>query len=195
MADPRFNPPSLTIRRKTFSLIAIKFHLYGPDDKLAFYCEMKPNNFKMDLHLYTGEDMKEELLTIHARNIIDFSGTFDVVDTKTGEKVGALQRKGLKSVIKDEWAILDLNDVEIGQITEDNMALALLRRLFSNLIPQSYDFNLRGTKVATFKQNMNPFVEKIMVDFSADTSNMLDRRLGIAAGLLLSAIERRQQQR
>ena len=76
MADPRFNLQSFTIRRKIFSLMATKFHLYDPNGKLVFYCEMKPNELKQDIHLYTDEDMKEELLTIQARNIINFSGTY-----------------------------------------------------------------------------------------------------------------------
>jgi hypothetical protein len=195
MADPRFNLQSFTIRRKIFSLIGFKFHLYDPSGKLLMFSEMKASKLKEDIRLYSDESKTEELLTIHARSIIDFSAIYDVTDAKTGEKVGALQRKGMKSIIKDEWAILDKNDMEVGQIAEDNMALALLRRFLTmaNLIPQSYEFTLNGTKVGTFKQNFNPFVEKIMVDFSADTGNLLDRRLGIAAGLLLSAIERKQR--
>ncbi|MBI5421588.1 hypothetical protein HZA44_00435 [Candidatus Peregrinibacteria bacterium] len=193
MADPRFDVQTLTIRRKIFSLTNFKFHLYDPSGKLAFYSEMKAFKLKEDIRLYSDESMTEELLNIHARTIIDFSAIYDVMDSKTGEKVGALKRKGMQSMIKDEWAILDNNDAEIGIIAEDSMPLALLRRFLVNLIPQSYDFTLRGTMVGTFHQNFNPFVEKITLDFSADTGHILDHRLGIAAGLLLSALERRQR--
>ena len=46
--------------------------------------------------------------------------------------------------------------------------------------------------VCTFRQHFNPFVMKISVDFSGDEDEMLDRRLGIAAGILLCAIEGKQ---
>ena len=49
-----------------------------------------------------------------------------------------------------------------------------------------------GATVATFQQNYNPFVRKLMVDFTMDPYGRLDRRLGLAAATLLSAIEGRQ---
>ncbi|MNR57283.1 hypothetical protein D3C85_1780200 [compost metagenome] len=47
---------------------------------------------------------------------------------------------------------------------------------------------VNGTKVAEFKQNFNPFVQKLNLDFSAD-HNKLDRRLGLAGAVLLIAVE------
>ena len=44
--------------------------------------------------------------------IIDFGATYDIVDMTTGENLGAAQRKGLKSIIKDTWKILDANGNE-----------------------------------------------------------------------------------
>jgi hypothetical protein len=46
--------------------------------------------------------------------------------------------------------------------------------------------------VCTFQQNFNPFVRKLTVDFTGDTQGRLDKRLGLAAGILLAAIEGRQ---
>jgi hypothetical protein len=46
--------------------------------------------------------------------------------------------------------------------------------------------------VCEFRQHLNPFIQKITLDFSIDTGNMLDRRLGLAAAILLSAVEQRQ---
>ena len=47
--------------------------------------------------------------------------------------------------------------------------------------------------VAEYRQRFNPFILKLDVDFSADGDGRLDKRLGIAAGVLLSAIEGRQE--
>ena len=95
----------------------------------------------------------------------------------------------------DEWIILDPNDNQIGVIREDSTWLALLRRtieLASMLFPQKYHVEVGGQMVATMKQNFNPFVMKIDVDFSPDDQARLDRRLGLAAAILMCAIEGKQ---
>jgi hypothetical protein len=88
--------------------------------------------------------------------------------------------------------LLDQNDMQIGLIQEDSTVLALVRRFLTNLVPQSYQVTMNGSVVATMKQNFNPFVFKLTLDFSGDHGRVFDRRLGIAAGLLLCAIEGRE---
>jgi hypothetical protein len=73
------------------------------------------------------------------------------------------------------------------------MGLAMLRRLFLGaLLPQNYDMVFGQTRVADFKQRFNLFSYQLDVDFSMDTTRQLDRRLGVAAAILLAAIEGRQ---
>ena len=87
---------------------------------------------------------------------------------------------------------MDAEDREIGVIREDSTVLALVRRFLTNLVPQSFHMELEGMPVARYKQRFNPFVLKLEVDFSEDFAKRLDRRVGLAAGILLSAIEGRQ---
>jgi len=127
-----------------------------------------------------------------ASRVLDISATYDVTDSRTGERIGAIQRKGMRSLLRDEWLFLDPGDREVGVLREDSLGLALLRRFLTNLVPQRFDVEVMGQKVATVRQNFNPFVLKLTVDFSLDPTGLLDRRLGLAAVLLLSAIEGRQ---
>lgn len=187
-----YTHPTYTVRRQIFKLLGAAFHIYDPNGNVAFYSKQKAFKLKEDIRVYTGEDMRTEILTIKAKNIIDFSATYEVVDPETQQKVGCLKRKGMKSILKDEWLILDANEKEIGLIEEDSMMLALVRRFLTNLVPQSFDGTINNQKVCHFKQNFNPFVTKITLDFSMDTNNLLDRRLGIAAAILLCAIEGKQ---
>ena len=55
--------------------------------------------------------MQVELLSIQARQIIDFSAAYDVYDGSTGSKVGALKRKGMKSILRDECEIREVRAV------------------------------------------------------------------------------------
>ncbi len=190
--DERFGHTHYVIRRKVFKLLGGAFHLYGPDGQVVLYSEQARFRLKEDIRLFSREDMHEQLLAIKARQMIDVSPTFDVSDTRTGELVGSLRRRGLRSMVADEWAILDATGAEVGSIKEDNVALALVRRFVANLIPQTFHVRLGETVVGEFRQRFNPFVLRIELDFGADGAGLLDRRLGLAAGILLSAIEGRQ---
>jgi hypothetical protein len=153
---------------------------------------MKAFKLKEDIRLYKDESMSQEILNIKARNAIDFAAAYDISDSSTNEHVGVLKRKGIKSILKDEWKIMDTSDQEIGLIKEDSLLLAMIRRFLSNLVPQTYCCTIGGETVCIFKQHFNPFVLKLDIDFSPDTKRLLDLRLGIAAAVLLCAIEGRQ---
>ncbi|MBN1934523.1 MAG: hypothetical protein JW934_07645 [Anaerolineae bacterium] len=181
-----------TVRRKVLQLVGASFHVYDPSEQVVMFSKMKAFKLKEDIRVYEGEAMQTELLSIQARQIMDVSATYDVTDVQTGEKVGALKRQGLKSILKDEWLILGAGDQPVGKIQEDSMLLALVRRFLVNLFPQTYNMTIGETSVGTMKQNINPFVTKIAIDFSPDTQGLLDKRLGIAAAILMCAVEGKQ---
>ncbi|MEW6348316.1 MAG: hypothetical protein AB1646_04600 [Thermodesulfobacteriota bacterium] len=187
----RFSHTTYLIRKKILKIFGGAFHIYDPAGELVFYSRMKAFKLKEDIRVFTGEDMQTEILVIKARKILDFSSAYDVWDSRSDEKVGVLKRKGLVSLARDEWIIMDPSDREIGILQEDSLFLALLRRLIG-LIPQRYHARIQGRPVCSYQQNWNPFVLKITVDFSDDVERLFDKRLGIASAVLLSAIEGRQ---
>jgi uncharacterized protein YxjI len=190
--ESRFSPDTYLIRRKVFKLLGAAFHIYDAEGNLVLYSKQKAFKLREDIRLYASEDMREEVLSIRARQVIDFSAAYEVVDSVTGEPVGVLQRRGFRSIVRDAWIIADANGVEVGRIEEDSMMLALIRRFLTNLIPQSFTAYIGDQPVADLRQKFNPFIQKLVVDYSKDPSHLLDRRLGIAAGILLAAIEGRQ---
>ena len=116
-----------------------------------------------------------------------------MIDSAYNLKVGALRRKGMRSILRDEWEVLDANDQVIGSLFEDSPSLALLRRLLlGSLLPQNYDLTVHNQRAADLKQRFNLFRYELDVDFSFDTTHVLDRRVGLAAGILLAAIEGKQ---
>ena len=191
--NQQFSHNNYVCRSKWFSFFGKEFYFDDPSGNVVFYAHMKAFKLKEDIRLYSDASKSTEMLTIKARQILDFSACYDVVDTVSGQKVGAFKRKGFHSMLKDKWIILDVSDREIGEIAEDSWVMALLRRYLMNLIPQRFSAVVEGAAVCEFRQNFNPFLLKIAVDFSKDTGQKLDRRLGIAAVLLLAAIEGRQQ--
>ncbi|HCK67015.1 MAG TPA: hypothetical protein DHW49_12190 [Anaerolineae bacterium] len=189
--NPIFQHSQYLLKRQVFALTG-KFRFFDAAGNQVMFSEQKMFRWKEDIRVYADEAKTQEVLAIKARQIIDFSAAFDVVDSATNQKVGALRRRGLASLLRDEWEVLDVNDNVIGKLFEDSMGLALIRRFLSSLVPQNYDITFGETRVADLKQNFNPFAYQLNIDFSMDTTGRLDRRLGIAAGILLAAVEGRQ---
>jgi uncharacterized protein YxjI len=190
--NPIFQFPTYLLKRQAIAL-AGKFRFYDPAGRLVMFSEQKMFRLREDIRVYDGEDKAREVLSIKARQIMDFSAAYDVVDSEMNQKVGVLRRKGLRSILRDEWEVLDTNDRVIGQLFEDSIPLALLRRLvLGSWLPQNYDMTVGETRVADLKQNFNLFRYELNLDFSMDTTSRLDRRVGIAAGILLAAVEGKQ---
>ncbi|MFK7960699.1 MAG: hypothetical protein AB8G96_09235 [Phycisphaerales bacterium] len=195
MHEERFCHSEYTIRRKVLSILGAKFHVYGPNEQLVLFTKQKAFKLREDIRLYESEAMENELLVLQARQVIDFGVTFDVVDPLDGDRIGSVRRKGLKSILRDEWLIFGADDEPLGRVFEDQASLALLRRIhpiFSVIAPQSHNFEVNGAMAATLRQNRNPFVQKTMVRIEDASAGALDPRLAVGTAVLIAAIEGRQ---
>jgi uncharacterized protein YxjI len=135
------------LRRQAIALTG-KFRFYDPAGRMIMFSEQKMFRLREDIRVYSDESKTQEVLSIKARQIIDFSAAYDVVDAEMNQKVGVLRRKGLRSILRDEWEVLDANDQVIGNLFEDSVGLALLRRLLlGSLLPQNYDITVGESRV------------------------------------------------
>ncbi len=182
-----------TIRRKVFTLMGAKFHIYNREGALVGFSKQKAFKLKEDIRVYTDESMNTPLLSIAARSIIDFSAAYDVTDAKTNQKVGALRRKGMSSIIRDEWDLLDVHDNPISKLREDSTQLALVRRFvpLGNMVPQHYVLGDDTHQFVDMRTHFNPFIHRMTVSVNADCP--FHPLLVLAGAILLVAIEGRQQ--
>ncbi len=187
---PAFQHRRYLFRKKVFVLFGGAFHVYDESGNLVFYSKQKAFKLKEDFRVYSDESQARELITIKTPQVLDIGATYYVTDATTGEAVGAVRRKGLKSIVKDEWIFLSDDGREIGMLTESSMAAAILSR-FINLIPQTYSIFAQGRNIAEIKQEFNPFALKYAMTID-DREPPIDQRLLIAAGILIAAIEGRQ---
>lgn len=195
MQNDRFGHSVYTIRRKILTIAGAKFHVFDEHGQVVFFSKQKAFKLKEDIRVYASEAMDEELLRFSARSVIDFGVTFDVVDVAAGETLGSVRRKGMKSLIRDEWIVFGPDDAEIAKVREDSGALAILRRLhelFSVIVPQSHVVEVGGLPVAQLSQNRNPFVQRTTLAMVEGASSELDPRMAVAVGVLIAAIEGRQ---
>ena len=186
-----FTLQSYTIRRKILKLFGAGFHVYDAHGDVVGYSSQRAFKLKEDIRLYSDESRSQELLTIRARQIVDFAAAYDVMDSRAGRKVGAARRRGFRSIMRDAWDLLDADERQVAHLEEDSTTKALLRRFLSNLIPQI--FHLRsadGVEQATMRQHFNPLVYRMTVTRSP--SSTLDPRLVLGTAILVAAIEGRQ---
>ncbi|MHC4547784.1 MAG: hypothetical protein ACYTEZ_03320 [Planctomycetota bacterium] len=180
------------IRRKVLKLFGASFHIFDRAGRVVGFSRQKAFKLKEDIRIFLDTTQTTELLAIQARQVIDFSAAYDVVDSVEQRKVGAARRKGWSSLVRDSWELLDAEDRPVATLREDSTALALLRRFLSNLIPQKFHLVSReGREEALLRVRFNPFVYKLSVDVADDCT--VDARLVLAAAVLLAAIEGRQE--
>ena len=184
------------IRKKVLKIIGEDFHIYTDDSQteLLGFCNKKAFKLKEDIRIYTDEEKTTQLISIKARSILDFSAGYDIVDAQSDESLGTFKRKGMKSLFKDTYVLLDQQDQAYAELSEDSGLLALIRRFvpFANiLIPQI--FHLRGNDgggSVEYTQKMNPIVQRLTV--TGAQSGGFDPRVVLAGGVLLAAIEGKQ---
>lgn len=172
--------------------VAQQYRILDASGDLVGYVKQKVLKLKEDIRVFADDSMQKEVLHIMQKQVLDFSGTFAVSDAATGKLVGYLQRKALKSIMQDEWEILDTQGTIIGRIYEAGGALAIMRRFipFLKFIPKTYNVELNGQTVSIFKQKVKIIGDIWELDFSGDPNQALDRRLGISGALMMAMVER-----
>ena len=187
-----FNANHFILKKQVLSLTGI-FRFYDNNGTLVAYSKKKMFKLREDIRIYSDESESQEVLHIQARQVLDFSAAYDVYDSSEGVQIGALRRRGLRSVTRDQWDVLAPGDRLIGVLLEDSAALALVRRLLLGaLLPQNYDMRIDGQRVMDLRQRFNLLRYQMDLTFFEPSQKLLDHRLGIAAGVLLAGIEGRQ---
>lgn len=185
---------SYTIRRKILTFFGGSFHVYDREGRVVGFCRQRAFKLREDLRLFKDDSKSEELLTMKARQVIDFGATYDVA-LPEGNVIGSFRRKGMKSLIRDSWLVYDAAGNEIAQMKEDSGGLAILRRvhgLFALLSPQKFHIeDASGRQIATLRSHMNPFVYRLGVAIHLEHEEV-DELMVLAAGCLVAAIEGRQ---
>ena len=185
-------PTSYVARRNFFNFMGVTCRVMDKAGGLLFFIKMKAFKLKEDITIFSDEARSNAVINIKARQILDFSACYDVTDLATGAKLGACRRKGLKSILKDEWELLDADDALLGHAKEDSMFLALIRRFLSNLIPQTFIIDAMGEPIGKLQGTWNPFLVKYDVDF-AGNQGKIDPRLLLGMTVLLMTMEGKQK--
>lgn len=191
ISAPIFQQDRFTAHQRIFTFKP-QFYFRDSGGSTLAFVQKKVFSWKDEIRVFTDETRSMELLTIKARKIIDWGAAFDVTDSINHQNAGTLKRRGWKSLVRAEWTIADSSSQEIGRIRENSTFLGFLRRLLGNLLPQSFNFEVHGQQAGRARQKFSLFVPRMEADFSNDSQRLLDRRLAVAAIVLLMSVEGRQ---
>jgi hypothetical protein len=178
LAAGPFAHPRYTIKRPFLTLFGRKFHVYGADGSLVLFVRHKLFALRDEWNIYSDESEQTPLLRVKARQIIGLNIVSDVFDAQTGQLLGSARNKGLKSILRDTWELLDEHEQVRGIFTEDSSAI--LRR-FIPLLLGHWHMEVGGREVARLDQVFRFFVKEFTLEVSGGG---VDPRFAIACAML-----------
>ncbi len=181
-----------------------EFSLPGPDDtpgEVFCFVRQKMFKFKEDVRFFTDDSMSHELMRIKARQRFDPTATYDVTEPD-GTVIGKFQKVFGMSLLRSSYTLFDATGREIATATEQNLFIALFRRLigfvpniggFANWLPIPYHFVfLRdGVVLGHHRRQLWKFRDTYTLDLTPDSTRSLDRRLVLAIAVAMDAFQAR----
>ena len=96
------------------------FNITDKNGNYVAYVRQKIFKLKDDVIVFNDESKSQELFRIKANQWIDFNSSYSITDMVQEKNFGRLARKGMRSLWKSQYNILDENDQPKYQINEDN---------------------------------------------------------------------------
>ncbi|RMZ58916.1 hypothetical protein D1632_15215 [Chryseobacterium nematophagum] len=102
------------------STLASDFNITDKNGNYVAYVRQKMFKLKEDVIVFNDESKSKELFRIQANKWIDFNSSYSLNDILQNKNFGRLARKGMRSIWKASYDILDSNDKNKFKIQEDN---------------------------------------------------------------------------
>jgi hypothetical protein len=164
-----------------------KYRAYNPQNEPVLFIEQKVQ-WKAPVttyHVYADDRKSQEVLTILDGGHPDFINYFEVIDVPTGGKLGGIG-VDWSHFFEDAWGIADPQGAILARVREKSTGRAILHDLTEGALPQILNIVVGDRPVAELRQKSVLLGHHLLVDFSPDTSGSLDRRLGLAAAIVIA---------
>ena len=175
------------IRRKFWSFMERVFRVFTGDGQLIMYIQHPLLKLREEFMVYADEAKTRPLLKVKSQQVIAVNFSYVVSDAQTGQVLGSVQKKGLRSLFRDKFILLDPLGLEIGYAEEQGHSL--LRRFFPILTSKHAVF-VGGKQVAYIQQLFRFFTKEFTVDTQPSS---VDPRFVLAVALLALIAEARRE--
>lgn len=160
-----------------------EFHIYDANKALVAYVRNPVLELRDRVVIYADTSQTQPLATLTARQIISLQVTYDVTDAPRSASLGALRARGLRSLLRGAWDILDAEDRPIGAVVEGGWAP--LRRLLPLPIGR-WTIECHGQEIGRVRQIFHFVRREYEVELSP---TRIEPRLGLACVVLILMAE------
>jgi hypothetical protein len=164
-----------------------KFRVYDPQNTPVLFVEHKTKWSKpvTTYHVYADEKKQRELLLIQDADHPTLDEFCAVTDAVSGEKIGGINTDWDKW-FEDSWSIYDAQGAVVGVLRETSTGRAILHDLTDGALPQNIQIMAGDQPLAELRQKSVLMGHHLLADFSMDVGSRLDRRLGLAAAIVVA---------
>jgi uncharacterized protein YxjI len=186
-------PPSVTnqsryfVKRNFWSIFDRVFRVHTIDGQMILYVKHPVFRFREEFTIWADEHETRPVFKLKSKQIIAINFCFDVTEATTGQLVATIQKRGLKSLLRDKFLILDPSGREIGTMEEQGHSL--LRRLLP-ILTSKHQLTMNGQPVAFVRQLFRFFTREFQVDLQPSA---IDPRFVLACALLAIIAEARRE--
>lgn len=183
-----------------FKIVAIAPQVRVTDaaGQTVLYVRQKAFALRENVRVFADEHQRQQLYEIQADRILDFSARYAIRGV-SGERVGTVQRHGMRSFWSASYTILDSAGQEVGRIREENPwvkvldglveMIPLVGGILSYLINPAYLVELRGRSVLRFQKRPSLFERRFELRKLADLPEP-DEMLLLNSVLMMVLMER-----
>ena len=176
-----------------------RFSVTDNNENILFYVKQKMFKLKEAIKVFTDTTLTNQLYTINADRIIDFSARYNFTDMG-GQSLGSIKRKGMRSMFRASYEIFQ-GQSQLMTITEESVFVRVMDAIFSSIpcigICAGYVFHpsyliarLDGTEMMRVKKQPAFFEGKFKIEKLAEMSEFdeMQMLLSIMMMLLLERI-------
>lgn len=178
------NSSTFTIKRPWLSWLGNKYWVYAPDGALVAFVKMPIFRWKPEMTIYADESMQSPLMHLVQQKLMTLKPTFDVMDVTANTSLGAIRKLAMKSIVRDEWELLDGQGNLVGNMKETGNSF--LRRVFPLLLGK---WEIRsGNAVAHIQQVFTLFSKEFTLELGRE-SERIEPRFAIACAVFALVAE------
>ena len=185
-----FSHASYTLVRPLFSWRRI-YRVYAPDGSLAAFVQQPWFRWRTELTIFTDESETEPVLVIKNRRFAAVNMEHDLFDAQSGQRLGVVRTRGLRSLFRDTWDILDADERPAGMMIEEG---PWFWRRFIKIIPGRHRIELGGRDVAEITQVFHFFRREFDLEI-LQVDDPIEPRFAIACALIAMMADLRRENR
>ena len=184
----------------SFKIVTIGTRIRIKDAKgrQVAYVRKKKFKLKEDVRVYEDEEQSRLLLRMKADRMIDFSARY-AVSGPDGHPIGAVGRRGMKSLWSSAYVLVDAYDTEAGSIREENPWTKVLDSVMESLplgdalgglfFNPAYIVDLRGGPALRVAKQRSVFESSFRLEKLKDFSET-EEDLILAGVIMMVLLER-----